>query len=203
MILFKILIHPGYVAWLLRLTYIDFSFPHQSYLFRLSNRGLLIQLQLIKIKMKKIKYLVPAMVLTMSTFFAFSQNYQTASDTVKLNKEYVEVSNDIADLSAKLTIAQNNLPGYNTKADAAVSDAQNTSAISSEQAAIATNGDVKDARKAKRKAKHALKDAKDLRHANNNVDDQREKIADLTAELAKKQARLQELDTKRTAIRNM
>jgi len=153
--------------------------------------------------MKKIKYLVPAMVLTMATFSAFSQNYQTASDTVKLNKEYVEVSNDIADLSAKLTIAQNNLPGYNTKADAAVSDAQNTSAKSSEQAAIATNGDVKDARKAKRKAKHALKDAKDLRHANNNVDDQREKIADLTAELAKKQARLQELDTKRTAIRNM
>ena len=153
--------------------------------------------------MKKIKYLLPAVALIMATSSAFSQNYQTASDTVKLNKEYVDVSNDIADLSAKLTIAQNNLPGYNNKAGDAVSDAHNTAAQSSEQASIATNGDVKDARKAKRKAKHALKDAKDLRHANNNVDDQNKKIADLTAELAKKQARLQELDTKRTAIRNM
>jgi len=153
--------------------------------------------------MKKIKYLLPAMVLIMATFSAFSQKYQTASDTVSLNKEYLEVSNDIADLSAKLTIAQNNLPGYNNKAGEAISDAHNTAAQSSEQASIATNGDVKDARKAKRKAKHALKDAKDLRHANNNVDDQKEKIADLSATLAKKQARLQELDAKRTAIRAM
>ena len=153
--------------------------------------------------MKKIKYILPAMVLIMATSSAFSQKYQTASDTVSLNKEYLELSNDIADLSAKLTIAQNNLPGYHNKASEAVSDAHSTAAQSSEQASIATNGDVKDARKAKRKAKHALKDAKDMRQANNNVDDQDQKIAKLSSQLAKKQQRLQELELKRTEIRNM
>ena len=42
----------------------------------------------------------------------FSQKYKTVEDTAKLNKEYVKVLNDIADLNAKLTIAQNDLPGY-------------------------------------------------------------------------------------------
>ena len=34
---------------------------------------------------------------------AYTQKYKTAADTVKLNKEFTEVSNDIADLTANLT----------------------------------------------------------------------------------------------------
>ena len=60
---------------------------------------------------------------TLTGLSAFSQKYKSASDTVKLNKEWVTVSNDIAELTAKLSIAQNNLPGYNTKAKEAVTDA--------------------------------------------------------------------------------
>jgi hypothetical protein len=44
------------------------------------------------------------------------QVYKSAEDTTKLNKEFIEVSKDIASLTAKLTIAQNNLPGYKDKA---------------------------------------------------------------------------------------
>jgi len=49
-----------------------------------------------------------------------------------------------------LTIAQNNLPGYQNNASEATSDAQSTAITSSEQASYAVNGDIKDARKAKR-----------------------------------------------------
>ena len=85
-----------------------------------------------------------------------AQKYKTGADTIKLNKELVEVSNDVAELTAKLTIAQNNLPGYNTKADKAVSDASETAQKSSDQANKATNGDLDDAKSAKKKAKKAL-----------------------------------------------
>jgi hypothetical protein len=184
---------------------IDLSFSLVSLSFsNLSSKGFLhFSITINKNKMKKIMLLLPAVVFIMASQSAFSQKYRTAADTVKLNKEYVEVSNDVANLSSKLTIAQNNLPGYQARSNEATSDAQTTAINSSEKASNAVNGDIKDARKAKRNAKRALKDAKQAQHANNKEDDQNDKITKLSSQLAKKQQRLQELEAMRTDIRNL
>ena len=136
----------------------------------------------------------------MTGFQVYSQKYKTVDDTARLNKEYVNVSNDIADLNAKLTIAQNNLPGYKSKAIAAGTDADNAATNSSNQASKATNGEIDDARKAKRKARKAYNEAKDSRSANNNVSDQESKITKLSLQINRKHQRLQELDVMRSAI---
>src|SRR3954470_11745248 len=106
--------------------------------------------------MKLLKFLLPATMLIMSGLPVFAQKYKAASDTVKLNKEYVDVSNDIAEMTSKLTIAQNNLPGYHTKASDAASDAQSSADESRQSASKATNGDLSDAKSAKKKAGQAL-----------------------------------------------
>lgn len=134
---------------------------------------------------------------------AASQKYKSASDTFKLNKEWVEVSNEIAELTAELTIAQNNFPGYVSKADKAKIDAQGTAQQSSDQAYKATNGDLGDAKSAKKKAKKALNDAEDASEAKDDAKKHEKKIDKLTAQLQKKQKTLQELDEMRTAIRLM
>lgn len=147
------------------------------------------------------KFICPVLlILLISSSSAYSQKYRTVADTAKLNAEYIKVSNDIADLTAKLTIAQNNLPKIESKANAAGDDAQNAAAASSDKAAKVTGSSVSDARKAKREAKKAYKEAKDARSANNNVANQEEKIAKLTKELNNKKDRLRELETMRTAI---
>lgn len=138
-----------------------------------------------------------------ATLPAASQKYKSASDTAKLNKELVEVSNEIAELTAALTIAQNNLPGYVSKAAKAQTDAQGTAQQSSDQAYKATNGDLGDAKNAKKKAKKALNDAEDASDAKNNIKKQEKKIDKLTTQLQKKQKALQELEEMRTAIRLM
>ena len=150
--------------------------------------------------MKNKIYVVCFLMLMATCFTAFAQVYKTTADTAKLNKEFTEVSNDIASLSAKLTIAQNNMPGYQTKARTADSDAHNAAINSSVQSDKATEGGVKAARKAKRNSKKAYREAKDARSANNVVENQDEKIASLTGQLAKKQERLRQLTTMRDAI---
>ena len=152
--------------------------------------------------MKNKIYVVCFSTLLLTGVTAYSQVYKTAADTVKLNKEFTEVSNDIANLSAQLTIAQNNMPGYQSKAKAAESNAQDAAETSSAQAAKATEGSVsvKEARKAKRKSKKAYHEAKDARSANNDVGNQDDKIASLTAQLTKKQERLRELTDMRASI---
>ena len=152
--------------------------------------------------MKTIRFLLPVLVLVAFGSPAFSQKYKSASDTVKLNKKYVQLSNDIAELTSKLTIAQNNLPGYHTKAGEASSDAQKSADESSDQAFKATNGDLADAKSAKKKAGKALDKAEDAKDANNKIKDQDKKIAKLSKELFKKKAKLQELEDMRLAIRN-
>lgn len=134
---------------------------------------------------------------------AFSQKYKSASDTTKLNKELVEVSNEIAELTAELTIAQNNLPGYVSKAAKAKTDAQGTAQESSDQAYKATNGDLGDAKSAKKKAKKALNDAEDASDAKENIKKQEKKIDKLTEKLQKKQKTFEQLDEMRTTIRLM
>jgi DNA repair exonuclease SbcCD ATPase subunit len=151
--------------------------------------------------MKSKIYVVCFLTLMMTGFAASAQVYKTAADTVKLNKEFTEVSNDIATLTAQLTVAQNNMPGYQSKAKAAESNAQDAAETSSTQAAKATEGNsVKEARKAKHKSKKAYHKAKDAQSANNNVGDQDDKIASLTGQLAKKQERLRQLTDMRASI---
>ena len=89
-------------------------------------------------------------------------------------------------LSAELTIAQNNMPGYQSKANAAESNAKDAAVTSSVQADKATKGGVKEAKKAKRKSKKAYHEAKDAKSASNDVSKQDDKIASLKGELAKK-----------------
>ena len=150
--------------------------------------------------MKNKFYVVCFLSLIATGFTATAQVYKTAADTVKLNKEFTEVSNDIASLTAKLKTAQSNLPGYQSKARNADSDAQDAAINSSVQADKATDGGVKAAKKAKRNSKKAYREAKNARSANNVVEDQDDKIASLTGQLAKKQERLRQLTAMRDAI---
>jgi chromosome segregation ATPase len=149
----------------------------------------------------KNRIIIICFVALMATCFTgYAQVYKTLEDTVKLNKEYTEVSNDIANLTAKLTVAQNNMPGVESKAGRADSHAQDAAVNSSQQANKAIQGGVKEAKKAKRESKKAYRKAKDARSANNNISEQNNKIASLKGELAKKQERLEQLAAMRTAI---
>jgi CHASE3 domain sensor protein len=153
--------------------------------------------------MKKNVLFLLAVICLMITLPAASQKYKSESDTLKLNKELVEVSNEVASLTAELTIAQNNLPGYLAKGDKAKTDAARTAQQSSDQADKATNGELKDAKTAKKKAKKALNDAEDSEDAKHSIEKQEKKIDKLTAQLQKKQKTLLELEEMRTAIRMM
>jgi chromosome segregation ATPase len=148
--------------------------------------------------MKKI-FLLPVLLFIMGTVPAFSQTYKTA-DSVAFNKEYARVSSNIADLTTRLTNAQNNLAEDNSKSDKASSDAQSTATATADKASHATNGSVRDARRAKKEARRSVKDAKDSRKAGNAVDNQNKKIRQLTADLAKNQNRLKELDRMRAGF---
>ena len=151
---------------------------------------------------RNVLFLLAAICITAS-LPALSQKYKSGSDTIKLNKEIVEVSNDIAELTADLTIAKNNLPGYASKAEKAQTDAQGTAQQSSDQAYKATNGDLGDAKTAKQKAKKAHSDAVAAGDAKDKIKKQEKKIDKLSAELQKKQKTLLELEEMRTAIRLM
>lgn len=150
--------------------------------------------------MKNKIYVLCFLALMSLSFTGYAQVYKTVEDTIRLNKEYTEVSNDIAQLTAKLAVAQNNLPRYKTKAGSAETDARDAAVTSSEQADKAVDGGVKEARKAKREAKKAYRQSKDVRSANSDISDQNDKIASLTGQLARKQERLQQLTEMRTAI---
>ena len=150
--------------------------------------------------MKKIIRLFCFMALLIPGVSAFSQKYRTTEDTARLNKEYINVSNDIVDLNAKLTIAQNNLPAYQSKARDANTDAVNAASTSSNQASKATNGSVGDAKDAKRKADKAYSEAKDSKSAKGKVTDQENKITGYQLDIKKKRQRLEDLDVMRLAI---
>ena len=152
--------------------------------------------------MKTIKFILPAFFLLAFSLQGFSQKYKTVFDTVKLNKEFVSVSNDIAELKAKLTVAQNNLPGYHSRAEDADADAQKTADASSKQADKATSGDLGDAKTAKKKARKAYKKAGDAQDANKKIKKQEKKIAKLENEIGKKQKRIAELEEMRSNILN-
>lgn len=150
--------------------------------------------------MKKIIRLFCLVALIFPALCVFSQKYKHVEDTVNLNKEYVSVSNDIAELQSKLTIAQNDLPGYQTKATNTNTDAANAASASSDQSAKATNGSVSDAKSAKKKANKSYDEAKDSKEAQKNLQHQEDKIDGYKQDLEKKQKRQQELDVMRLDI---
>ena len=152
--------------------------------------------------MKRSFYLSVLMVLiTISvSHCAFAQKYKKAADSVKLNKEYTEVSSDIAELTVKLIEAQNELPGLQAKATSENSQAQLALAESSEESRKATSGDLGDVKKAKKKANKAVDEAEDAEDAAKKVKEQNKKIQKLQSQLEKKQKRLKELDAMRSAI---
>ncbi len=129
-----------------------------------------------------------------------AQKYKTPADTNRLNKEYLSVSNAIAELTAQLAKAQNDLPGIRERAGEADAKAQNAADHSSDRADKATDGSVKDAKKAKRSAKTAYKKAKTSKSADASVISQEKKINRLSAELERKQKRLADLTEMRAAI---
>lgn len=153
--------------------------------------------------MKKIIHSIALPFLFFVSQSANCQQYKTVEDTLKLQKEYLDVSTDIAGINQKLSDAQENLKKDQSKVVHKDSDAQTSAESSSNQASKATNGTVKDARKAKRKAKAAYTDAKQARSANETMISEEKKIKKLSNELQKKQERLQELDTMRTAINKL
>ena len=150
--------------------------------------------------MKRTIQVCSFLVLMFSGLNGYTQVYKTAADTVKLNKEFTEVSNEIANLTAKLEVAQNNKPGIESKATSAQSSAHEAAVTSSDQADKATRGGVKEARKAKRDAKKAHREAKHAKSANENVGDQDDKIASLKGQLAQKEERLSQLTAMRETI---
>ena len=150
--------------------------------------------------MKFLSYVLCLVILSSISMSVSAQKYKTPADTVKLNEEYVKVTNDLTELKAKLSIAQNNLPGYQAKAASAVTTAQSAASASSSEAGKATDGSVSDARSERNDADKALRDAKDSRNASDKVGDQNEKISKLNKEIEKKQQRLKDLDAMRTAI---
>ena len=150
--------------------------------------------------MKFINAVLCSIILLSVSVSVSAQKYKTPADTVKLNQEYVKVNNDIADLTAQLTIAQNNLPGYQNKATAATATAQTSATTSRNSSSRATDGNISDSKSARNDAADAYDKAKDSRSANNNVGKQDEKIRKLKADLNKKQQRLKDLDVMRAAI---
>ena len=153
--------------------------------------------------MKKIIYSIALPLAFFVSQPAYSQQYKTVEDTLKLQKEYLELSTDIVSINQKLSDAEENLKKYQAKVVHKDSDAQTSAQSSSNQASKATNGTVRDAKKAKKKAKTAYNDAKQAESANDDMISEEKKIKKLKKELQKKQERLQELDTMRATINNL
>ena len=140
------------------------------------------------------------MVLIFTASSALAQKYKTIDDTAKLNKEYLSLTNEIVDIKTKLTTAETDLQGYQSKASEANINAADAASASSDQAEKATNGSVKDAKNAKRKAKKSYNEAKISKSAKEKLNEQEHIIKEYKSDLTKKQKRLEKLDEMRLAI---
>lgn len=147
----------------------------------------------------KIKLLIP--ILLVFGFSSFGQKYKSYADTVKLNQEYVSISNEIAELTAKLTISKNNLPNLKKKAFDAHADTKVAAEANSRQALVAANGSFEEIKEAYAKAKEALRQANKAKDADDDVRDMEEKIVSLTEKINAKDKRLKELETIRNGMR--
>lgn len=144
--------------------------------------------------------LLSAILILLVTLKTDAQQYKSVADTGQLNKEYVDVSNEIAALTARLDAAQNKISRYQRNASESASDAHQSASENSSQAQDAVDGSVKEARKAKRKAKKSVKAAKQARSANADYQNKQEEMNSLSSRLATKKARLAELLAMRNSI---
>ncbi len=141
--------------------------------------------------------------LSMLSSFVFSQKYKTAADTIKLNREYLDVTNDIVKLKAKLEVSQNELPLLKSKATNAHADAKTAAGESSKQASKAANADLSELKEADKKASKALKAGYAAKSADDDIKDMEDRIVNLNGKIGDKQKRLQDLDNMRNAILNV
>jgi hypothetical protein len=137
--------------------------------------------------------------------FAFSltataQKYKTAADTLKLNKEYSDVSLDIAKLNIKLVEAQNKTKGFQSNSINTAQDATNSAQLSKTDASTATDGNLGDAKTAMKEAKKADHEAKDAKNAKDDENENVKTIKSLNGKILEKQQLLADLDKQRAAI---
>ncbi len=131
---------------------------------------------------------------------ASAQKYATPADTVALNKEYGEVTLDIAKLNTKLITQQNKTAGFESKKVSTAENAVTSAQDSKKTASTATNGNLSDAKKAMKQAKKANSQANDAKDAREDQVDNVEDIKDLNEKIAKKTEKLVELDKEKAAI---
>lgn len=154
------------------------------------------------IKFKTIKVVAFAITLT-AIFFTQSvsaQKYQTATDTVKLNKEYGDVNLELAKLKANLIEEQNKTSGYQSKSTSTADDAAISAQRSKETASNATDGNEADAKAALKQARKASNQAGDAQDAKNNQTNNGNKIEALQEKISKKQAALDDLAKQKADI---
>jgi len=147
---------------------------------------------------------VLACVLTCTAFLfnssAEAQQYKTASDTTKLNKEYGQITLDIAKLNTKLIAEKNKTVDYQSKSSSTASEAVTSEQKSKDQAQTATDGSTTDTEKAVKDAKKANRDANDAKDAVKDEKDNQKKIGELTTQIDRKQKELADLDSQRAVI---
>jgi len=152
------------------------------------------------INMSKTVWLCLAILLIMANL-GNAQTYKTPADTVKLNQEYAGLKKDTAELNAEIIKAKGKTDAYQSKVSSTTTQAGDAAQTSKDQAASAANGDnIKAIRKEESKAKKANADANEEADAKKNEKDNDKEIKKLTAQLAKKQKRLSDLDMQRTAL---
>src|ERR1700733_4838758 len=78
------------------------------------------------------------------TTVAHGQKYKTMSDTTRLNKEYGEISLEVAKLNTKLIEEKNKTADYHSKTSSTAGDAVATAQASKDQADVATSGNTTD-----------------------------------------------------------
>jgi len=154
------------------------------------------------IKSNKLAFL--AIVFTIATVSitqtASAQKYRTAADTVKLNKEYGDVTLSIARLKADLIEEQNKTLSYQSKTASTAQSAAISAQDSKGTASTATNGNVKDAHTAMKQAKDANNRARDAKNARDDEADNLKKIKDINEKIAKKQTLLTLLAQQKASI---
>jgi len=126
-----------------------------------------------------------------------AQKYKKLSDTTRLNKEYAQVSLDIANLNSKLISEKNKAADYQSDANSAADRAASSAQKSKDQAATATNGNTSDTRRAVKQAKRANRRANHAKDARADERDNSSRITKLQDQIDKKQKRLSELDKQR------
>src|ERR1700730_4988752 len=128
------------------------------------------------------------------------QKYTTMADTTRLNKEYGEISLELSKLNTKLIEEKNKTVDYRSKTSSSAGDAVATAQASKDQAAVATNGNTTDTKKAVTDAKEANIKANNAKIAVSDEKKNNKKINELTAQIEQKQRLLRDLDSQRAAM---